>query len=103
MPRKPRSFPNPKRQASGRRNRLLRGPLTPEGRERLPQSAIKHQPWKFSTGPRSDEGKARSAMNGRSRQRGEQSVRQFRAAVAADVRAMIAEMRVCRSMVESAG
>ena len=53
--------PNPKRVAAGRLNRAKRKGLTPEGRERLRQLALKHQPWQFSTGPRSAAGKAKVA------------------------------------------
>jgi len=37
--------PNPRRQQAGRVNRLKRGPLTPEGRERLRQAALTNRPW----------------------------------------------------------
>ena len=57
-----RHSPNPKRQAAGRRNRLLRGPLTAEGRERLRRSALKNQPWAFATGPKTEAGKASDAL-----------------------------------------
>ncbi len=69
--------PNPKRVAAGRRNRRLRRGLTPEGRERLRLSAIKHRPWRYSTGPKTPQGKARSAENGRVRQKGAVSKREL--------------------------
>ena len=41
--------------------------LSPEGRRRLSEAArrtaLKHQPWRFSTGPRTDAGKDRSKGN----------------------------------------
>ncbi len=101
MHEKRSSSPNPRRIAAGRRNRLLRGPLSPGGRERLRQAALRHKPWKFSTGPRSDEGKARSADNGRWRQQGE-SLREIQSGVA-DVWKMIEAMGASRRMVGSDG
>ena len=102
MRTQPHPLPNPRRVAAGRRNRQLRGPLTPEGRERLRQSAIEHKPWRFSTGPRTAAGKARVANNGRYGQKTERSRRQMRAAVA-DVSTMIAQMAGYRTMLGSNG
>ena len=85
MPNKPTSLPNPRRVAAGRRNWLKRGPLTAAGRERLRQSAIKNQPWRWSTGPRTPEGKAKVAANGRKHQKGAKSVRELRGGRAAHV------------------
>ena len=51
---------------------------TPEGRERLRLAAIKNAPWRYATGPRSAEGKARSAANGRSKQAGTRSMRDLK-------------------------
>ena len=48
---------------ANRRNWAKRGPLTPAGRERLRQAALRNKPWKHSTGPRMPEGKARSRAN----------------------------------------
>ena len=56
--------PNPKRVAAGRRNRLKRKGLTPEGRQRLREAALKNKPWLHSTGPKTPEGKMRAAQNG---------------------------------------
>ena len=39
------------------------GPRTPEGLERLRQSAFTNRPWERSTGPRSATGKMRSSLN----------------------------------------
>jgi hypothetical protein len=77
----------------------LRGPLTPEGRQRLRQAALRDKPWRYSTGPRTEAGKAKVAANGRYAQKGERSVRQIRAGVA-DVWQMIREMGACRRMLE---
>ena len=91
-------IPNPRRVAAGKRNRLLRQGLTPEGRERLRQTALRHQPWRFTTGPKTAAGKARSAQNGKHRQRGPLSLRAVRRAVA-DVTALVREMRAGRQAV----
>src|SRR5947208_11561912 len=69
---------NPKRVAAGKQNRMKRKGLTPEGRERLRQAALENQPWLRATGPRTAEGKARSAENSRVRQLGPRSIRQVR-------------------------
>ena len=73
--------PNPKRVSAGRLNRQKWPGITAEGRERLRESCLKHAPWKLSTGPRTVEGKARSAANARVLQKGPMSVRQRRAEV----------------------
>jgi len=73
---------SPKRIAAGKLNRAKRRGLTADGRERLRRSARINRPWVFSTGPRTAEGKARAAANGRLRQKGEQSCRQLRAMLA---------------------
>jgi hypothetical protein len=59
--------PNPRRVIAGKLNQLKCKGLTPAGRARLRQAALAHRPWTFSTGPRTPEGKARSARNGRGR------------------------------------
>jgi hypothetical protein len=41
--------------------------LTPEGRERLRLTALANRPWEHSTGPKTPEGKSRSAANGKIR------------------------------------
>jgi hypothetical protein len=50
--------------AAGQRNVQLRSGLSAEGVERVRAAALAHQPWRFSTGPRTPEGKAKSAANG---------------------------------------
>src|SRR5262245_65215959 len=80
MPNPP--FPSPRRVAAGRLNRQKRGPLTAAGRARLREVAVANKPWLRSTGPRTPEGKARAARNGKVRQRGERSVREVRRSLA---------------------
>jgi hypothetical protein len=90
--------PNPKRVAAGKRNRLLWKGLTPAGRERLRQTALQHRPWQFATGPRSVEGKASSAANGKRRQKGPKSVREIRAELA-DIGDLVRQLRELRNAV----
>ena len=70
-----RNVPNPRRVAAGKRNRGKRQGLTAEGREKLRQQALLCQPWRQATGPRTPEGKARAAQNGKVRQTGVVSTR----------------------------
>jgi hypothetical protein len=64
------------------RNRQKRGPLTVEGKLRLRLAALANRPWLSSTGPRTPEGKARAAANGKLRQNGALSVREVRVSLA---------------------
>jgi hypothetical protein len=76
---------------------MKRKGLTSQGREKLRQSALLHQPWRFSTGPRTPAGKAQAALNGKHRQLGLRSVREIKADLA-DVRGLLREMRDGRSL-----
>jgi hypothetical protein len=82
----------------GRQNRMKWKGLTPQGREKLRQSALRHQPWRFSTGPRTPTGKAKVALNGKRRQLGIRSMREIKADLA-DVRSLLGEMRDGRTLV----
>ena len=86
---------DPKRVAAGRLHRKKWKGITPEGLERLRQSALKHQPWRFSTGPKSELGKKKVAENGKKRQAGPVSVRKLRSQLA-DVRALMTQMQAVR-------
>jgi hypothetical protein len=86
---------NPRRVAAGKANVQKRHGLSPEGRERVRAAALAHQPWRSSTGPRTPEGKARAAANGKRHQVGERSVRQLRAELAGCL-ALAREMAACR-------
>ena len=88
-PSKPK---NPRRVEAGRLNALKRKGLTPAGLERLRVAALANRPWGLSTGPRTPEGKRKSAANGRARQVGPQSVRELRAELAA-FHAVVARLR----------
>ena len=98
----PKPSPNPKRVAAGRRNRAKSQGVTPEGRERLRQAALLNRPWLYSTGPRTPEGKAKVAMNGKARQKGPRSVRQIKADLG-ELRGLVREMKETRRVLAGAG
>jgi hypothetical protein len=87
--------PNPRRVAAGRLNRTKRGEVSPEGKQRLREAALRSQLWTRSTGPRTAAGKARAARNGKKRQIGSRSVRELRAEMAG-IMAEIASIRAVR-------
>jgi hypothetical protein len=84
--------------AAGRINREKRKGLTAEGRERLRQAALANRPWRFSTGPRTPEGKARVAQNGKALQQGPCSLREIRRNLI-DLHGLVREMREGRKLV----
>jgi hypothetical protein len=86
------SGPNPRRVAAGQANRAKRKGLTADGRERLRQAALRGKPWEHATGPRTPEGKAKAARNGKARQLGPVSVREIRAELSS-LRVLAADMR----------
>src|SRR5262245_49218721 len=92
------SIPLSPRQIAAMANRSKRRGLTPEGSAKLRKSALKHRPWENSTGPRTAAGKARSAANGRARQKGLLSGSQVRALIA-DAAKLAAAMAVLRERV----
>ena len=69
--------------------------ISPEGLDRLRAAALKHQPWKNSSGPRSPRGKAQAILNGKRRQKGPVSVRERRQLVA-DATGMASSMKALR-------
>jgi hypothetical protein len=93
--------PNPRRVAAGKRNRALRRGLTEAGRQRLREAALRSQAWKHSTGPKTPEGKARAAANGKKRQLGPLSVREIRADLAG-LRGLLSDMQATRRLTERA-
>ena len=50
---------------------------TPEGLQRLRETALKNRPWQYTHGPRTPEGKAKVAENGRYAQKNAVSRRQM--------------------------
>ncbi len=76
-------------------NRAKRRGLSADGRERLRQAALANQPWEHSTGPKTIEGKAASAGNGKARQKGPRSVRELRAEMAS-IRDLVGQMQAMR-------
>jgi hypothetical protein len=91
--------PNPKRVAAGKRNWLKRRGLSAEGAEKLRQSAHAHQPWQYSTGPRTPAGKAQARRNGKVRQQGTRSVREVRQLLA-QVQALATQMAASRRLAQ---
>jgi hypothetical protein len=86
---------SPARVAAGKRNRLRRGALSPAGRQRLHDAALRDRPWELSTGPRTAAGKAAVANDGRKYQKGTTSVRQQRAAMS-QAMAIVSKLRKLR-------
>ena len=70
---------------------------SPSSRNRVRQAILERKPWLKSTGPRTPEGKARVAKNGKLTQKGPRSVREVRVLVA-DISALIDEMQQSRSV-----
>jgi hypothetical protein len=68
---------NPRRVAAGRVNGSKRRAWTTEDRQRLSRQCMERKPWLASTGPRTTEGKWRSAQNGRRHLPDPDSLRQF--------------------------
>ena len=89
---------NPRRVAAGRCNWAKRGPLTEAGRERLRLAALESRPWQFSTGPKTPTGKAKSAANGRLRQKGPISIRQLRKEMV-DLKRLLLDLQETRNLV----
>ena len=87
--------PNPKRVAAGKLNWAKRKGLTADGRERLRRAAQINHPWRFATGPRTNEGKAIAAANGKRRQLGLLSTRELKADLRA-LRTMLKDMTETR-------
>ena len=90
--------PDPRRVEIGRRNQARWKGFTPDGLERLRQAVKEFKPWRFSTGPRSPEGKAVCAQNGRKRCRDILSHPQIRAEIHA-ANALIGELAELRKRV----
>lgn len=72
------TVPNPRRVSAGRLNRARRRGLSEAGRERLRESALRVQPWKFAIGQKSAAARQQSVRNGKVRQNGILSVRECR-------------------------
>jgi hypothetical protein len=74
-------IPDPRRSEINRRNRQHWRGMTPEGKARVRAAILANRPWEQSTGPRTAEGKARTARNGRLGREGP-SIRELRAELA---------------------
>jgi hypothetical protein len=86
---------NPRRVLAGRLNQLKGRGLTNVGREKLRQSALKHQPWFHFTGPKTQQGKLQARRNGKRRQR-ETLSRHERVLVLDEIRSLLADMGQAR-------
>jgi hypothetical protein len=93
----PKPLKNPRRVAAAKLNRAKRKGLTAAGKEKLRQTAFQNQPWRYSTGPKTPKGKARSALNNKVQQKGPLSVRELRAEMAG-LRQLALEMREGRQL-----
>ena len=71
--------------------------FSPEDRQRRREVALKYRPWQYATGPRTPEGKARVAENGRYAQKDVVSRRQREKAVA-DAHTLLAQMAAVRRL-----
>lgn len=88
--------PNPRRVEAGRANRRKRGPLTPEGHQRLRDAALLNKPWKYSTGPKTKGGKLQVLKNAKLRQIGRKSIRELRQKLK-DLTGLITELKGIRA------
>jgi len=61
----------------------------------LRQAALINKPWQSATGPKTPEGKARSALNGKASQKGPKSIRELRAELS-EFQLLIARMQAIR-------
>lgn len=69
--------------------------VTPEAIAKWRAAALKNQPWKHSTGPKTAEGKAQAARNGKTRQLGNYSYREL-FAIAKALRQEVRAAAACR-------
>lgn len=88
--------PNPRRVAAGKRNRAKWNGFSAAGMRRLRKAAKVNMPWRFSTGPKTAEGKARAAKNGSFKQAGSKSLRAVRRELRV-LRSLLDEMRAARA------
>jgi hypothetical protein len=94
------SVKNPKRVAAGKRNGGMRRPWSDEERQRQRDRCLELQPWKQSTGPRTDEGKAISSLNGYANLPVPQSMKQASGEVT-DVDGLIEQIEALRRALSS--
>jgi hypothetical protein len=87
---------SPRRVEAGRKNRQLRGSLSPAALQRLREAALRDRPWVHATGPRTEEGKRAATANGKLRQLGPTSVREARAELKA-MRGLLATCAATRA------
>ena len=90
-----RSPPSPRRVIAGKIN-IKRRKQTCVDREKLRAAILLRQPWRLATGPRTEEGKTKSALNGRKTKRGFTGVRAMKREIKV-VNSMLREMREART------
>jgi hypothetical protein len=95
-----KAAPNPRRVAAGRLNVAKRKGFTPEGLERVRLAARRFKPWRFSTGPKTQKGKAKAALNGKKRQLDPFSVRELTREIRG-LRSVLGEMETARELAKS--
>ena len=89
--------PNPRRVAAGKLNQLKWKGHTEAGLLRLREAALRIKPWLKTTGPRTPEGKAKAARNGKARQKGRYS-RHERRQLAGDALDLLEQMAATRHL-----
>jgi hypothetical protein len=92
---------NPRRVAAGKQNGGMRRPWSDEERQRQRDRCLERQPWKQSTGPRTDEGKAISSLNGYANLPVPKSMKQASGEVT-DVDGLIKQIEALRRALSSA-
>jgi hypothetical protein len=84
--------------AAGKLNGSKRRAWTHEDIDRLRRQCLERQPWQHATGPRTADGKQRSASNGNLRRRSPESVRSLRVR-AQEIQTLELEMALFRDSV----
>ena len=77
--------------------RQLKRKHTPEGLQRLRETALKNRPWQYTRGPITPEGKAKVAQNGRYAQKNAVSRRQMEKETA-EAHILLTQMAAVRSL-----
>ncbi len=96
------STKSPRRVEAGRQNGALRRPWSADDRQHQRERCRVNQPWKASTGPRTQAGKARAAANGQRNKPNPESVRQLQLQMA-DTYSFLGMMASLRKQVTTAG
>lgn len=92
MPKKPSQ---PAQKIAGQPPSSKSREISEQRRQELREAALARRFWEYSTGPRTPEGKLRSAANGKARQKGKHTVRE-RQAMLADTLQLMARLSALR-------